>query len=112
VTPQPRHGRHQRKNYQLTAFEWLAIFGFLAPVRYQAPFVIGGYTEPEGSRKHFGALLVGFYEGTNLKFAGRVGTGFSEKLLRSLFDDLQNIRVEIARSAISRHPNATVGTRG
>jgi bifunctional non-homologous end joining protein LigD len=57
-------------------------------------FVVGGYTEPEGSRKHFGALLVGFYEGTNLKFAGRVGTGFSEKLLRSLFDDLQKIRVE------------------
>jgi bifunctional non-homologous end joining protein LigD len=42
-------------------------------------FVIGGYTEPEGSRKHFGALLVGFYEGKRLKFAGRVGTGFSEK---------------------------------
>jgi bifunctional non-homologous end joining protein LigD len=57
-------------------------------------FVIGGYTEPEGSRKHFGALLVGFYEGKNLKFAGRVGSGFSEKLLRSLFDDLQKIRVE------------------
>src|ERR1700674_4782711 len=57
-------------------------------------FVIGGYTEPEGSRKHFGTLLVGFYEGKNLKFAGRVGTGFSEKLLRSLFDDLQKIRVE------------------
>jgi bifunctional non-homologous end joining protein LigD len=57
-------------------------------------FVIGGYTEPEGSRKHFGALLVGFYEGKNLKFAGRVGTGFSEKVLRSLFDDLQKIRVE------------------
>lgn len=57
-------------------------------------FVIGGYTEPEGSRKFFGALLVGFYEGKNLKFAGRVGTGFSEKLLRSLFDDLQTIRAE------------------
>ena len=57
-------------------------------------FVIGGYTAPEGSRKHFGALLVGFYEGKNLKFAGRVGTGFSEKLLRSLFDDLREIRVE------------------
>ncbi len=54
-------------------------------------FVIGGYTEPEGSRKYFGALLVGFYEGEKLKFAGRVGTGFSEKLLRSLFDDLQKI---------------------
>jgi bifunctional non-homologous end joining protein LigD len=60
----------------------------------QQEFVIGGYTEPEGSRKYFGALLVGFYEGKNFKFAGRVGTGFSDKLLRSLFDDLQKIRVE------------------
>jgi bifunctional non-homologous end joining protein LigD len=37
---------------------------------------------------------VGFYEGKNFKFAGRVGTGFSDKLLISLFDDLQKIRVE------------------
>jgi bifunctional non-homologous end joining protein LigD len=57
-------------------------------------FVIGGYTEPEGSRKYFGALLVGFYEGKKLKFAGRVGTGFSEKLLRTLFSELEKIRVE------------------
>jgi bifunctional non-homologous end joining protein LigD len=57
-------------------------------------FAIGGYTEPDGSRKYFGALLVGFYEGKNFKFAGRVGTGFSDKLLRSLFNDLQKIRVE------------------
>jgi bifunctional non-homologous end joining protein LigD len=42
-------------------------------------FVIGGYTEPKRSRKYFGALLVGFYEGKRLRFAGRVGTGFSEK---------------------------------
>jgi bifunctional non-homologous end joining protein LigD len=57
-------------------------------------FVIGGYTEPEGSRKYFGALLVGFYEGKNLKFGGRVGTGFSDKLLRSLYSELQKIRVD------------------
>jgi bifunctional non-homologous end joining protein LigD len=57
-------------------------------------FVIGGYTEPEGSRKYFGALLVGFYEGQNFKFAGRVGTGFSEKLLSSLFSELNKIRIE------------------
>jgi len=57
-------------------------------------FVIGGYTEPEGARKYFGALLVGFYEGKKLKFCGRVGTGFSERLLRSLFLDLHKIRVE------------------
>jgi bifunctional non-homologous end joining protein LigD len=57
-------------------------------------FVIGGYTEPEGSRKHFGALLVGFYEGKKLKFAGRVGTGFSEKLLSTLFSELNKIRID------------------
>jgi bifunctional non-homologous end joining protein LigD len=57
-------------------------------------FVIGGYTEPEGSRKYFGALLVGFNEGKKLKFAGRVGTGFSKKLLSSLFSELNKIRVD------------------
>jgi bifunctional non-homologous end joining protein LigD len=57
-------------------------------------FVIGGFTDPDGARKHFGALLVGFYEGKRLKFSGRVGTGFSEKLLRSLHSDLSKIQVE------------------
>jgi bifunctional non-homologous end joining protein LigD len=57
-------------------------------------FVIGGYTEPEGSRKYFGALLVGFYEGKKLKYAGRVGTGFGEKLLSTLFSKLDKIRIE------------------
>jgi bifunctional non-homologous end joining protein LigD len=57
-------------------------------------FVIGGYTEPEGSRKYFGALLVGFYDGKNFKFAGKVGTGFSEKLLGTLFSELNKIRIE------------------
>ena len=47
-------------------------------------FVIGGYTPPGGSRKHFGALLVGYYEGKKLLFAGKVGTGFNAKLLASL----------------------------
>jgi bifunctional non-homologous end joining protein LigD len=53
-------------------------------------FVIGGYTDPEGGRKHFGALLVGFSQGKRLKFDGRVGTGFSEKLLSSLHSELEN----------------------
>ncbi|MGZ4984264.1 MAG: ATP dependent DNA ligase, partial [Chthoniobacterales bacterium] len=47
-------------------------------------FVIGGYTPPAGARKHFGALLVGYYEGERLVFAGKVGTGFDTKMLRSL----------------------------
>jgi bifunctional non-homologous end joining protein LigD len=57
-------------------------------------FVIGGYTEPEGSRKYFGALLVGTYEGKKLKFGGRVGTGFSETGLRNLFSELNKIRID------------------
>ena len=47
-------------------------------------FVIGGYTPPAGSRKYFGALLVGYYENKRLLFAGKVGTGFDGKLLVSL----------------------------
>jgi bifunctional non-homologous end joining protein LigD len=50
--------------------------------------------DPEGSRKHFGALLVGFYEGKRLKFAGRVAIGFSEKLLSSLHSELEKIRIK------------------
>jgi bifunctional non-homologous end joining protein LigD len=51
----------------------------------QQEFVIGGYTPPAGSRKHFGAILVGYYDGGKLKFAGKVGTGFTEKSLSMLY---------------------------
>jgi bifunctional non-homologous end joining protein LigD len=60
----------------------------------QGSFVIGGYTQPAGERKHMGALLVGVFENGKLKFAGRVGTGFSEKLLKSLTLELNKIAVK------------------
>ena len=45
-------------------------------------FVIGGWTDPAGSRTHFGALLLGQYEAPGvLRFVGRVGTGFDDKRL-------------------------------
>jgi bifunctional non-homologous end joining protein LigD len=47
-------------------------------------FVIGGYTEPRGSRFGFGALLVGYYHRGKLVFAGKVGTGFDHATLRRL----------------------------
>jgi bifunctional non-homologous end joining protein LigD len=47
-------------------------------------FVIGGYTPPQGARKHFGAVLVGYYEDKKLVFAGKVGTGFDGKTLSML----------------------------
>jgi bifunctional non-homologous end joining protein LigD len=47
-------------------------------------FVIGGYTPPQGARKHFGAILVGYYKDGDLVFAGKVGTGFTTKSLATL----------------------------
>ena len=48
-------------------------------------FVIGGYTEPSGSRMKFGALLLGVYDRQGqLRYAGRTGTGFSERSLKEL----------------------------
>lgn len=47
-------------------------------------FVVGGYTEPTGARKSFGALLLGCYAGKKLVYAGRVGTGFSDRTLGEL----------------------------
>jgi bifunctional non-homologous end joining protein LigD len=47
-------------------------------------FVIGGFTDPEGSRAGIGALLVGVNEGEHLRFAGKVGTGFTSDVLTDL----------------------------
>src|SRR5262249_44854318 len=44
-------------------------------------FVIGGFTSPEGSRKHFGALLAGLYRNGDLIYVGRVGGGFDDRNL-------------------------------
>ena len=46
--------------------------------------VVGGFTDPQGSRAGLGALLVGYYEGADFVFAGKVGTGFDTKLLTAL----------------------------
>ena len=63
---------------------------------YEQEFVIGGYTDPEGSRPYFGSVLVGYYEGPKLIFVGKVGTGFNTKLLKSLYDRFQKIRTDTA----------------
>jgi DNA ligase D-like protein (predicted ligase) len=56
-------------------------------------FVIIGYTEPEGSRPYFGALLLGYYDDDErLVYAGRAGTGFSDAELRRVYDLLQPLR--------------------
>ncbi|HEY2864437.1 MAG TPA: DNA ligase D [Casimicrobiaceae bacterium] len=46
--------------------------------------VIGGFTDPQGSRSGFGALLLGIYEAGKLRYAGKVGTGFDDQTLTRL----------------------------
>ncbi|MDQ4143673.1 MAG: ATP-dependent DNA ligase, partial [Actinomycetota bacterium] len=56
--------------------------------------VIGGFTDPQGARVGFGALLVGYYEDGDLHYAGKVGTGYNERLLRSLTERLMDLEQE------------------
>lgn len=55
-------------------------------------FVIGGYTDPSGSRQGFGALLLGYYDSAGrLQYAGKVGTGFDDRTLTTLLKRLQGL---------------------
>ena len=59
---------------------------------HRQEFVIGGYTDPSGSRPGFGALLLGVYEDKRLVYAGRVGTGFNTALLKTLAARLKSLQ--------------------
>jgi len=56
--------------------------------RRRQEFVIAGYTEPQGSRQFFGALLLGVYDQGKLRYAGRVGTGFDRDVLHDTYKKL------------------------
>lgn len=64
--------------------EWLKI-----KIVNEQEFVIGGFTEPQGERQHFGALVLGVYDGSKLNWVGNVGTGFDQKMLASLYQRLE-----------------------
>jgi bifunctional non-homologous end joining protein LigD len=55
-------------------------------------FVIGGYTDPAGSRIGFGALLVGLYENGNLIYCGKVGTGYSDRIFKEIYPRLERLQ--------------------
>jgi bifunctional non-homologous end joining protein LigD len=65
-------------------------------------FAIGGWTEARGSRKHFGALLIGVYDGDDFVYAGSVGTGFDAKKLAAIAAQLQPL--ERKTSAFAKPP--------
>jgi bifunctional non-homologous end joining protein LigD len=56
-------------------------------------FVVGGFTDPQGTRVGLGALLVGFYENDDLVFAGKIGTGFDTRLLLELRAKLNALEI-------------------
>jgi bifunctional non-homologous end joining protein LigD len=64
--------------------DWLKIKS-----RPQQEFVVCGFTEGKGSRKHFGALLLGAYRNGRLRYFGHSGTGFSEKGLAETIERLR-----------------------
>lgn len=57
-------------------------------------FVVGGFTDPQGGRVGFGALLVGYFEGDDFVFAGKVGTGLDTALLTDLRARFDRTEVE------------------
>jgi bifunctional non-homologous end joining protein LigD len=58
---------------------------------HRQEFVIGGYTDPKGSRTGIGSLLLGVYDAGRLKYSGNVGTGFNEQTLRDLRRQLEAV---------------------
>jgi len=66
--------------------EWLKF-----KVHQEDEFVIGGFTEPAGARHYFGALLLGIYSGDELRYVGKVGSGFDEKTLQALHSKFERL---------------------
>jgi bifunctional non-homologous end joining protein LigD len=75
--------QHSRSN------DWLKL-----KCSFEQELVIGGFTPPKGSRERFGALLVGYHEGGELRYAGKVGTGFDHHTLAALGDKMEALRQE------------------
>jgi bifunctional non-homologous end joining protein LigD len=70
--------------------DWLKI-----KITQRQECVIGGYTDPEGSREYFGALVLGLYDRQKrLIHVGQVGTGFDEKMLKEMFGRLQPLKTK------------------
>jgi bifunctional non-homologous end joining protein LigD len=71
-------------------------------------FVIGGFTDPKGSRRGFGALLLGYYRDGDLPYAGKVGTGFDDELLQRLRRRLDDLEQDDPPFTLGRLPRSGV----
>jgi DNA ligase D-like protein (predicted ligase) len=71
-------------------------------------FVVGGWTDPKGSREALGALLVGYYDGGKLVYAGKVGTGLDRGMLSALWAELLGRARSTSPFAAGSPPDAGV----
>ena len=85
-------GKARNSPYRSTrSREWVKI-----KAKRRQEFVVGGWTEPRGSRTKFGALLLGVYAGDELMYAGHVGTGFDQAKLRAIGKQLEALETKEA----------------
>ena len=100
-SPSVRRARTRRAR---VAASWLKVKNVI-----EQEFVVGGYTEGEGSRsKTFGGLLVGYYEGDNLRFASSVGSGLTDRMLDTVKKQLEALRTDESPFA---NPPTVIGGR-
>lgn len=92
--------KHRGSSYQQTRSRyWLKI-----KTQHTDHFVIAGFTPPEGSRKYFGALLLGLYDREGkLIHVGRAGGGFDDKTLKDILQQLEPLK--IPKPAFKEIPN-------
>lgn len=72
----------------------------------QQEFVVGGFTDPEGSRSEFGALLIGYNAGDSFVYAGMVGTGFDEGTLDRLGSQLRASEIDDSPFSAGKPPES------
>ena len=86
IVAKKRNSRYEEKRTN----DWLKI-----KITQRQECVIGGYTDPEGSREYFGALVLGLYDKKkHLIHVGQVGTGFDQNALKEIYDRLQPLKTK------------------
>jgi bifunctional non-homologous end joining protein LigD len=86
IVAKKRGGAYQEKR----SSDWLKI-----KITQRQECVVGGYTDPEGSREYFGALVLGLYDSRGrLIHVGQVGTGFDQKTLKEMFGRMQPLKTK------------------
>lgn len=96
----------KRKNssyLSIRSKDWLKI-----KTKMRQEFVIGGFTESRGGRTGFGAILIGYYEKGKFVYAGHVGGGFNELLLKKLYGQMIRLKRQKCPFVNEPHPNAPV----